>query len=488
MGLFEDAVIYATQKHNGKVRKVSGIPAILHSMEVAYIISTITGDMEVMVAGILHEIVEDTDGTLEEIRAQFGDRIARLVDSETEPRFEGMDKVLTWKMRKEESIKKLKSLGDRDVEILWLADKLSNIRSLAGAYSEQGDQLWQSFNQKDPQMHLWYYKTIAEVLEMHLNRTAAFKEYIKHLNSIFPGAFASEKAKYKKYREVSLDGCRLIGKGSKGEVYRYDDELVLKLYNEKNQYKDIERENALARQAFVAGIPTAISFGIVKVGNRYGSLFELLDSSTVSSMIASNPEKVRSYAAIMAELAQKIHHTDASKMNLPHYIDEVYTWIDTGIAYEDEALAARIRTMVEQLPDNNTIIHGDFHTGNVMTHMGEYILIDMDSLSICHPIVELSGLYMFYVGFGELDNSMVENFMGFSYDVSLEFFNSFMVQYLGTEDIADVVNKAALLCYVRLVRRCYKKGMALSEQDAKARDYYMSKIIGLLDKVDSLSF
>ena len=488
MGLFEDAVIYATQKHNGKVRKVTGIPAILHSMEVAYIISTITGDMEVMVAGMLHEIVEDTDGTLEEIRAQFGDRIARLVDSETEPWFEGMDKVLTWKMRKEESIKKLKSLGDRDVEILWLADKLSNIRSLAGAYSEQGDQLWQSFNQKDPQMHLWYYKTIAEVLEMHLNRTAVFKEYIKHLNSIFPGAFASDKAKYKKYREVSLDGCRLIGKGSKGEVYRYDDELVLKLYNEKNQYKDIERENALARQAFVAGIPTAISFGIVKAGNRYGSLFELLDSSTVSSMIASNPEKVRSYAAIMAELAQKIHHTDASKMNLPHYIDEVYAWIDTGIAYEDEALAARIRTMVEQLPDNNTIIHGDFHTGNVMTHMGEYILIDMDSLSICHPIVELSGLYMFYVGFGELDKSMVENFMGFSYDVSLELFNSFMVQYLGTEDIADVVNKAALLCYVRLVRRCYKKGMALSEQDAKARDYYMNKIIGLLDKVDSLSF
>lgn len=488
MGLFEEAVIYATQKHNGKVRKVTGIPAILHSMEVAHIISTITNNVEVMVAGLLHDVVEDTDGTLEEIREKFGDRVARLVDSETENRYEGMDKTLSWKTRKEESIKKLKALNDRDVEILWLADKLSNMRSLAGAYSEQGEALWQSFHQKDPQMHLWYYKSIAEVLEMHFNRTGAFKEFIKHINSIFPGAFASEKAKYKKYREVSLEGCRLIGKGAKGEIYRYDDELVLKLYNEKNQYKDIERENNLARQAFVAGVPTAISFGIVKVGDRYGSLFELLDSNTVSSLIAANPTKVRDYAVIMADLARSIHSTDATAMNIPNFINEVYAWIDGGIAHEDKALAARIRTMVDQLPDNNTLIHGDFHTGNVMSHMDEYILIDMDKLSVCHPIAELCGLYMFYVAFGELDRSMVEDFMGFSYDVSREFFNSFMVEYLGTENIADVVNKAALLCYVRLVRRCYKKGMKLSDADAKARDYYMSKIVSLVDKVDGFSF
>lgn len=112
----------------------------------------------------------------------------------------------------------MKVLNDRDKEILWLADKLSNIRSLAGSYSEQGEQLWQSFHQHNPQMHLWYYKSIAEVLEMHFNRTAAFKEYINHINFIWPGSFESEKVRYKKYREVSVEGCQLIGKGAKGDV------------------------------------------------------------------------------------------------------------------------------------------------------------------------------------------------------------------------------------------------------------------------------
>lgn len=490
MGQFEKAVVFATEKHNGAVRKVTGIPAILHSMEVAHIISTITNDIDIMIAGLLHDVVEDTDGTLEEIRELFGDRVAALVDSETENKYEGEDKALSWKKRKEESIKKLKALNDRNVEILWLADKLSNIRALDNNYSERGEAIWQSFNQKDSKMHHWYYRTIAEVLEMHLNRTGAFKEYVKHVNSIWPGTFASEKSKYKKYYEVSIEGCKLIGKGAKGEVYRYDEELVLKVYNEKNQYKDIERERNLARQAFVAGIPTAISFGIVRVGNRYGSLFELLESNTVSSLIAGNPEKVQAYATIMADLAKTIHTTNVKNkgLQLDSYIKEVYAWIDGGIAYEDKEISRKVRRMIDELPDTNTLIHGDFHTGNVMNSRDEYILIDMDRLSVCHPIVELCGLYMFYVAFGEIDKNIVERFMGFSYDVSKVFFEQFMRAYLGTEAIEDVVNKAALLCYVRLVRRCYKKGMNLSDADARARDYYMSRVYELLESVDSFAF
>lgn len=490
VGRFEEAVIYATKKHNGTVRKVTKIPTILHSMEVAHIISTITNDIDVMIAGLLHDVVEDTNGTLDEIRNLFGDKVAWLVDSETENKYEDEDKALSWKKRKEESIRRLERLNDRDVEVLWLADKLSNIRSLAINYSEKGEAIWQSFNQKDSKMHQWYYKTIAEVLEMHLNRTGAFKEYVKHVNSIWPGTFASEKSKYKKYNEVSIEGCKLIGKGAKGAVYRYDDELVLKVYNTGNQYKDIERERNLARQAFVAGIPTAISFGIVRVGNGYGSIFEFLELDTVSSLIASNPENVKDYAAQMAHLAKIIHTTDAKEkgMELDSYLNEVYEWIDGGIAYEDNMLSQKIRTMIDELPRVNTLIHGDFHTGNVLNSRGEYILIDMDRLSICHPIVELSGLYMSYVAFGEIDKSMVENFMGFSYEISREFFENFMEEYLGTKKIQDVVNKAALLCYVRLVRRCYKKGMNLSKENAQARDYYMNRINELLGTVDSFSY
>lgn len=489
MGAFEDAVIYATRKHNNQKRKVSGIPSIMHSLEVAHIISTITSDEDIMIAGLLHDVVEDTDGTLAEIRAQFGERVAALVSSETEQKCEHLDPSSSWQTRKEESIKRLEQYNDRDIETLWLADKLSNIRSFVASYSEQGEALWDSFHQKDPQKQLWYYKSIADILEMNFNKTAAFKEYIKHINYIWPGTFPPEKEKYKKYRQVSIDNCKLLGTGAKGDVYRYNDELVLKLYHEDTRYSELEQDIRLSRLAFVAGIPTAIPFGIVEVGSRYGSMFEMMDSNTVSSLIAANPGNAEAYASIMADLAKSIHSADVfNKLpDLPKYRDTVHTWINGGLAIEDEALSTRLHNLVDQLPDS-AVIHGDFHTGNVMSHMGEYMLIDMNRISISHPIIELSSMYMFYIGFGELDANVVEDYMGFSYDTSKAFFYSFMRHYLGTDNIDDVVDRAALLAYVRLLRRCYKKGRTLSDKNAAAAFYYMNRIHALLDTVDSLEF
>ncbi len=490
MNSIEEAIIYATIMHQGKIRKIGGTPFILHPLEVAQIIATMTDDEEVITAGVLHDIVEDTDGTLSEITARFGDRVASLVSSETEIRTPGEDKKLSWKRRKEESLTVLKNSTDIGVKMLWLADKLSNIRSLADNYSEKGDSIWSQMNQDDPKMHHWYYKSIAECLEMDLNRTGAFKEFLKHINFIWPGTFESEKERYKKLRSYSVDGCKVIGQGAKGTVYRYDDELIIKVYNSSNTYKDIERENYLARKAFIAGIPTAISFGIVTVGDRYGSMFELLNSCSVSQLIARDPNRVEFYGKLMAHLAHIIHSTNADGMNLPDYTEEVCNWIDGGIAHVDDKLAQNVHQLVSDMQHPDTMIHGDLHTGNVMIQEGEPILIDMDNLSVCNPIVEISGLYMFYVGFGELNKEVIESFMGFSYETAKEFFSQFMKAYLDTDDearIQEVTDKASLLTYARLVRRVYKKGSDLSPEDAAARDYYMDKIYMLADKVQDLN-
>lgn len=491
MNLFEEALIYATVMHSGKVRKSTNIPYILHPLEVSQIISTITDDIEIIAAGVLHDVVEDTDGTLEEIRLRFGDRVATLVDSETENKYTSLDKSSTWKMRKSESLVKLNNAKDLGVKILWLADKLSNIRSMARLYSEKGAEVWNIFNQKDPLMHKWYYKSVAESIELDLNRTGAFKEFIKQINYLWPGTFASEKDKYKKYKELSVDGLKMIGKGAKGQVYRYNDELVLKVYNEHNMFKDIERENYLAKKAFVAGLPTAISFGIVAVGERYGSLFELLDSDSLSNRIAHDESNVNYYAKVLADIALKIHQTKATDMDLKYTKDNVYEWISGGIAHVDSDLTDKITRMVDEIPVVDTLVHGDLHTGNIMCQKDEYLLIDMDRLAVSHPIVDLSGIYMFYVAFGEMDPGFVENFMGFSYNCSKLFFEEFMKCYLNTDDekyINDIVNKCALLAYVRLVRRCYKKGTNLTLENVKSRDYYLEKINELLKKVDNLYF
>ena len=220
MNILEEAIIYATVLHQGKVRKFGDTPYILHPLEVAQILSTLTDDIEVITAGILHDIVEDTDGTLPEIEKRFGPRVAMLVSSESEEEYPDEEPGATWKRRKEGTLRLLKSAEDIGVKMLWLADKLANIRSLAGMYSEYGEAMWEKFHQSDPDMQKWYYQSIAEMLELSLNKTGAFKELIKHINFIWPGTFDSEKARYRKYREVSVEGCKLIGRGAKGDVYR----------------------------------------------------------------------------------------------------------------------------------------------------------------------------------------------------------------------------------------------------------------------------
>ena len=491
MKISEEAIIYATIMHQGKVRKFKGRPYIFHPLEVAQILTTLTDDEEVITAGILHDIVEDTDGTLQEIEERFGKRVADLVATESENKYPQEDRSASWKKRKEESLIILKNSTDIAVKMLWLADKLSNIRSLSGMYSELGDSMWQKLNQSDPKMQCWYYKSVAETIELSLNKTGAFKELIKHINFIWPGTFDTEKTKFRKYKEVSIDGCELLGRGIKGDVYRYDEELVIKVFNENNTYRDVETEIAQARKAFILGIPTAISFGIVSVGNRYGALFEMVDSDTLSKCIARSPGQVDSYAKIMADVAGIIHGITVSEDDgFACASERIRNYITDGVATCDEPLGARCMNLIDELPKTHTLVHGDFHTGNVFLQNGEPLLIDMDRVSIGHPIIEISDMYYFYVILGEYDPSVVEHFMGFSYETAKQFFSSFLRCYLNTEDkerLRDVSEKAALIGYSRLIHRLRKKG-AVEDKDRNKVSHSVAMIREITDRIDMLSF
>ena len=491
MNMLEEAIIYATIMHQGKVRKFSSSPYILHPIEVAQILSTMTDDEEIISAGILHDIVEDTDGTLKEIEKRFGKRVAVLVSSDSENKYPEKERGSTWKRRKEESLFILKKSEDTGVQMLWLADQLANIRSLAGIYSERGEALWGELDQSDPSMQCWYYRSIGEIVELQLNRTGAFKEYIKHINFIWPGTFDSEKTRYRKYKEISVEGCKRIGWGAKGTVYRYDDEMIVKVFNQNNTYRDVEREIAQSRKAFILGIPTAISFGIVSVGKQYGAMYELLDSETMSDCIAKNPKRVNTYAVIMAELAQTIHSITVTEDDgFPSAKIRLLSYISGGIAYEDTVLAGRCRKLIEDIPDTETLVHGDFHTGKVFLQNGEPLLIDMDRISTGHPIAEISDLYYFYVVLGEEDPGVVEKFMGFSYQTALQFFDCFLRKYLETDDedrLREVKEKASLLCYIRMINKIHKK-KELSANDRNMIKNYMERIDRCLKTLDSLAF
>ena len=467
--------------HQGKVRKINNSPYILHPLEVAQILSGMTDDVEIIAAGVLHDIVEDTDGTLGEIEKRFGKRVAGLVDSETEEEYAGEDRAATWRRRKEESLEKLKSGTDIGVKMLWLADKLSNMRSLAGSYGEMGEKIWDHLHQKDPEIHKWYYKTIAEYVEMELNKTGAYKEYIDRINYIWPGTFDTSKTKYKEYREIDVSGCARIGKGAKAEVYRYDEELIVKVYNEKNTYKDVEREIALARSVFVLGLPTAISFGIVSVGKGYGSMFELIDAKTISELIAKTPEHTDYYAGIMAGLALQIHSTRPDNVKL---FPEASAYIDSWIKRADlgEDTEKKLFDILAARPVSECLVHGDFHTGNVFLSNNEPLFIDVDRMAVGDPIVDLSSMYLFYVGYAELDPKIIEDFMGISVKTAAAFYHSFIRQYLKTDDETELektVRSSSLWAFVRLIGQIKKK--PLSEKDREAVKILTEKVRALID-------
>ena len=176
MELVSEAIAFAVKAHDGMRRKKSEVPYILHPMEAAVIVGTMTADQDLIAAAVLHDVVEDAGVTIQEIEARFGKRVRELVASETEDKRADLPPAATWRIRKEESLQVLKNTEDIAVLIVWLGDKLANMRSLYRYFKAEGVQMWQRFNQKDVNAQAWYYRSIAELTE-RLSDTSAWLEY-----------------------------------------------------------------------------------------------------------------------------------------------------------------------------------------------------------------------------------------------------------------------------------------------------------------------
>ena len=176
MELVSEAIAFAVKAHDGMRRKKSSSPYILHPMEAAVIVGTMTDDQDIIAAAVLHDVVEDTGITIEEIEERFGKRVRELVASETEDKRDHLPPAETWRIRKEESLAELQNAEDPAVLMVWLGDKLANMRSLYRDWKVEGDAMWHRFNQKDPAQQAWYYRSIA-ALTQRLSDTPAWLEY-----------------------------------------------------------------------------------------------------------------------------------------------------------------------------------------------------------------------------------------------------------------------------------------------------------------------
>lgn len=181
--LLDRAIIYAVRAHAGTERRGKGFPYIVHPMEAMAIVATLTADQELLAAAALHDVVEDTALTVEDIRVEFGDRVAELVEAESDKFVEGVSESDSWRTRKQAAIDRLAE-APLEVKMIAMGDKLSNMRAIARDYALQGDGLWNLFHVKDRASHEWHYRGLAASLRS-LAGTPAYDEFERLVNQVF---------------------------------------------------------------------------------------------------------------------------------------------------------------------------------------------------------------------------------------------------------------------------------------------------------------
>ena len=293
----------------------------------------------------------------------------------------------------------------------------------------------------------------------------------------------------KAYRRLSVEGCEFIAKGANGAVYRYDEETILKTYFAKDALPEIKQERENARRAFILGINTAIPYGIVRVGDSYGTVTELLRAENVTQLIRKDPEHLEQPVKYYIDMLKSIHAIEVDPGLVPDMKQTALAWADFVAPHIPEAQGKKLRSLIEAVPQRNTLMHGDYHTNNIMVQNGEPLLIDMDTLCMGHPIFELGSMFNAFLGYSELDHQETVRFYGYTRETAGRFWDLALKAYLGTEDEAvcrAVEEKAMIIGYTRMLRRAIRRP---HEAQSPAKIARCKEVLAsLLEKTDSICF
>ena len=295
----------------------------------------------------------------------------------------------------------------------------------------------------------------------------------------------------KAYRVISVDGCEVIGQGANGKVYRIDPDTVVKVYFNPDALPEIHRERELARAAFVLGIPTAIPYDVVKVGEGYGSVFELLNAKSFAKLIINGDKDPEEVAAMSVDLLKLIHSTKVKPGTMPDMKAVALDWADFLKDYLPEEKWQKLHNLVADVPEDMHMMHGDYHIKNVMLQNGEVLLIDMDTLCHGYPIFELASVYNAYQGYSDVDHNVVKDFIGIPYETAKTFWDETLRLYLDGADeekVKSVEEKAMLIGYTRIMRRRIRRNGFDTEEGRAEIENAKAHILELVDKLDTLTF
>lgn len=262
----------------------------------------------------------------------------------------------------------------------------------------------------------------------------------------------------KALRKIDIDGCQMIGEGVSGKVYRLDEETIVKVFYPGVDFDTlIAQENEKARNAFVAGIPTAIPYDIVRVGDdQYGTVYELLNAEDLVSVILKDREHTDDYIRKFARLVKEIHgiHVDTEKLGSVKAASIAGLPMLASVFNEEEM--KKIRRIYENIPDRDTFIHGDCHIGNVMIQDGEFMFIDLATAGSGHPIFDF-GTMLSFADRASDPEAMAKSpiLRNFAPEEIRNIWNVFIHEYFGTDDEALIKKAEEQIRIVQLVRSLF---------------------------------
>ena len=235
----------------------------------------------------------------------------------------------------------------------------------------------------------------------------------------------------KKLREINVEGCEVIGERANGKVYRIDAETIVKVFSSNATMEEVKQERDFAQAAFIAGVPTAISYDVVKCGDCYGAVYEMLNAKTVASVIKENPERAEELGKRMGALIKEFHATQADTKVFSSMVDIYKDRIAAISKYITAEETEKLNKAYDVLPKRTTLLHGDFHAKNIMLMNDELIFIDMGDVGYGHPIMDLGGSYLGMARMAKFNPEYCEHYIGINAELCNKVWMSMTNEYFG---------------------------------------------------------
>lgn len=272
----------------------------------------------------------------------------------------------------------------------------------------------------------------------------------------------------KALRQVSVEGCKIIGKGAHGTVYSTAPDTIVKVYEPGASMVDINRERELSKKAFVLGLPTAIALDTVKVGDQYGTVFELLNAASCVNYVKESQKNLDDFCDKAVAALKKIHSTVCNDKSLPDMKASHLKYVDNIRIFLSDEEYLKLKKFIEDIPDAKTLIHGDFHLKNQLLVGDQLMLIDMDTLCTGNPIFEIASVCNSYFEFGEIRRETIEDFLGISLETANYLWKNISRKYysdLNDKQYQHAIDKARLVGCIRALHYLKKRNMP--EEDKK---------------------